>query len=68
MATVITPDKKPLFQKVENSTPVEKKSFFQNKKKIFIVIGLLLFIALVVGLAIYFLQSSYTEQLAEKIS
>ena len=67
MPTVITPQKKPLFKKLENTPQSKKTLFFQDKKRLFTILGLLLFIALVVGLAFYFLNSNYAEQLAEKI-
>lgn len=63
MATVITSEKKPLFQK-STASPL----FFQDKKRIFIVVGLLVFIALIVGFALYFLNSDYSQQLATKVS
>ena len=68
MPTVITPERKPLFKRLENTPQIGKNSLFQNKKRLFIILGFLLFIALVVGLAIYFLNLNYTEQLTEKIA
>lgn len=62
MVETITPEKKPLF------ADVKKASFFQGKRKLFILGGLILFILLILGIMFYFLSKEYTTEVAMKSS
>lgn len=64
MVETIHVEKKPLFAQEGG----KKKSLFQNKRKIFVIVGLILFIVLVVGLMFYFLSKEYSTQVLEKSS
>ena len=66
MPQVITPQNKPLFAKKNDSQ--EKDHFFQNKRELFIVLGLFVFILVVLGVTFFFLGLDYSKQLAEKSS
>jgi len=66
MSEEITIAKKPLF--AQEGKKSEKKSFFQDKRKLLIIGVLALFIVVVLGLMFYFLSQEYITQAVSKSS
>ncbi len=66
MTENIIVQKKPLFAKKEEN--IEKESLFKDKRKIFIIVGLLVFIVIILSLMFYFLGAEYLSQFIEKSS